>query len=79
VLFDQAAGEGVRAEVVRIREQNDRAAVGYYANLVDRLTDLLVDRGVLQRAEIEALREGARAEPGVARHEVWHVADVDLL
>jgi hypothetical protein len=79
VLFDQAAGEGVRAEVVRIREQNDRAAVGYYANLVDRLTDLLVDRGVLERAEIEALREGARAEPGVARHEVWHVADVDLL
>jgi hypothetical protein len=79
VLMDHEVGEGVRAEVVRIREQNKRAALGYYANLVDRLAELLVDRGVVERAELETIREAARAEPGVARHEVWRVADVDLL
>jgi hypothetical protein len=79
VLVDREVGEGLRAELGRIREQNTRAAVGYYANLVDRLADLLVDRGAITRAELDRLREGARAQPGVARHEVWHVTDVDLL
>lgn len=79
VLVDKEIGEGVRAELVRIQEQNTHAALGYYVNLVDRLAEILVDRQVLTRRELEDLREGARAEPGVARHEFWHVADVDTL
>ena len=79
VLVDREIDEGVRAQLARIQEQNDRSALGYYANLVDRLTDLLVSRGVISRAELDGIREGARSEPGVARHDVWHVADVDVL
>jgi hypothetical protein len=79
VLVDREIGEGMRAALNRIQEQNTRAALGYYANLVDRLTDLLVERQILSKAELDRIREAARAQPGVARHEVWHVADVDTL
>jgi hypothetical protein len=79
VLVDHEIGEEVRAEMGRIQEQNNRAAVGYYANLVERLTELLVERGAITRAELDTLREAARAQPGVSRHEFWHVADVDVL
>jgi len=79
VLVDRDITDGMRAELGRIQEQNDRAAFGYYANLLDRLADLLVTRGMITRAELEALRESARSQPGVARHEFWHVADVDVL
>ncbi len=79
VLVDHEISEGVRAELGRIQEQNNRAALGYYANLVDRLADLLVERGAITRAELDGMREAARAQPGVARHEFWHVSDVDTL
>jgi hypothetical protein len=79
VLVDHEIDEGVRAELGRIQEQNNRAALGYYANLVDRLTELLVERGAIDRVELDAIREAARSQPGVARHEFWHVADVDAL
>ncbi len=79
VLVDHEVGEGLRAGLGRLQEQNNRAALGYYANLVDRLADLLVEREVLTRQELDSLRDGARAQPGVARHEFWHVTDVDLL
>jgi hypothetical protein len=79
VLVDREMSEGLRADLGRLQEQNNRAAFGYYANLVDRLADLLVDRGVIRRDELDAVRDAARAQPGVARHEFWHVADVDVL
>jgi hypothetical protein len=79
VLIDHEIGEGLRADVGRLQEQNNRAAFGYYANLVDRLAEMLVDRGTITRTDLDALRDGARSQPGVARHEFWHVADVDLL
>ena len=79
VLVDRDITDGMRAELGRIQEQNDRAAFGYYANLIDRLADLLVERGAISRTELDALRDVARAQPGVARHEFWHVADVDVL
>lgn len=79
VLVDHEIGEGVRAELGRIQEQNNRAALGYYANLVDRLAELLVDNGAISRSELDVMRDAARAQPGVARHEFWHVADVDVL
>lgn len=79
VLVDHEVTEGVRAELGRIQEQNNRAALGYYANLVDRLAELLVERGAITRAELDTMRDAARAQPGVARHEFWHVADVDVL
>jgi len=79
VLVDQDIEQRVRVEMVRIREQNSQAALGYYANMVDRLAELLVERAVLDQTELDAIRDAARASPGVARREVWHVADVDLL
>jgi hypothetical protein len=79
VLVDHEIGEAVRAELGRIQEQNNRAALGYYANLVERLTELMVERGTLTRAELDTMREAARSQPGVSRHEFWHVADVDAL
>lgn len=79
VLVDYEIGEEVRAELGRIQEQNNRSALGYYANLVDRLADLLVERGAITRSELDAMRDAARAQPGVARHEFWHVSDVDVL
>lgn len=79
VLIDREMSEGLRADLGRLQEQNNRAAFGYYANLVDRMADLLVEREILTRPELEALRDAARAQPGVARHEFWHVADVDAL
>ncbi len=79
VLVDHEIGEGMRMELNRIQEANNRSAVGFYANLVDRLADLLVERGSITRAELDAIREAARAQPGITRHEVWHVADVDAL
>lgn len=79
VLVDQEVDEGIRAELGRIQEQNNQAAIGYFANMVDRLTELLVDRGTITRQELDSIREAARAQPGVARHEFWHVADVDAL
>lgn len=79
VLVDHEISEGVRAELGRIQEQNNRAALGYYANLIDRMAELLVEHGTITRAELDAMRDGARAQPGVARHEFWHVSDVDVL
>jgi hypothetical protein len=79
VLVDREINENMRAELGHIQERNDRAAFGYYANLVDRLADLFVEKGVIDRHELDSIREVARAQPGVARHEFWHVADVDLL
>ena len=79
VLVDHEIGETLRAELGRIQEQNNRSAVAYYANLLDRLADLLVERGAIDRRELDGIREAARKQPIVARHEVWHVADVDAL
>jgi hypothetical protein len=79
VLVDREISDDLRNQLGRIQEQNTRAALGYYVNLVDRLAELLVERGAITRAELEGLREASRAQPGVARHEVWHVADVDML
>ena len=43
------------------------------------LADLMVEKGVVTREELHLVREGARAAPGVSRHEMWHVPDVDEL
>lgn len=79
VLVDREVTEGMRAELSRIQERNDRAAFGYYANLIDRVADLLVEKGAITKAELDVVRDAAREKPGVARHEFWHVADVDAL
>ncbi|MDR0787274.1 MAG: hypothetical protein LBG44_05355 [Gemmatimonadota bacterium] len=79
VLVDHEIGEEMRAELGRIQEENSRSAIGYYANLVDRLAELLIENGTITRSEMDALREGARAQPGISRHEVWRVTDIDLL
>lgn len=79
VLVDGDVDEAVRSESGEIQQQNDRSAFGYYANLVDRMAEMFVEKGLISRRDLENLRDAARAEPGVARHEFWHVADVDQL
>ena len=53
------------------------AALAFYANYLERLAEILVRKNILSRDELRALREAARSEPGVTRHEIWRVADVD--
>lgn len=54
-----------------------RAALVFYANYLERLAETLVRHGVLTREELQSLREAARQESGVGRHELWRVDDVD--
>ena len=79
VLVDADLNEEMRFELARIEEENSRAALSFYENVVERLTELLVHRGVVTLEEIQGLREAARSSPGVTRHEFWRVADVDAL
>lgn len=58
-------------------EENRRAPLVFYANFLERLAETLVHKEILTAEELRALREGARAEPGVARHELWRVNDLD--
>lgn len=76
VLLDRSLDALARPEIARIEEENSRAALGYYADFLERLADLMVRRGVLSAAELEALRDDAQRAPGIARREVWRVAEV---
>jgi hypothetical protein len=79
VLVDRGLESNARSELVRFQEERNRAALGFYANFLERLADLMVEKGVVTREELHLVREGARAAPGVSRHEMWHVPDVDEL
>jgi len=60
-----------------VETESSRAALMFYANLLERLAETLVRKNLLSREELRALREAARVEPGVNRHELWRVTDVD--
>lgn len=60
-----------------VENESSRAALAFYADYLERLAEMLVRKGTLTREELRSLREAARAEPGVNRHELWRVADVD--
>jgi hypothetical protein len=79
VLVDRGLESNARTELARFQEERNRAALGFYANFLERLADLMVEKGVVTREELHLVREGARSAPGVARHELWHVPDVDEL
>lgn len=79
VLVDRSLDGKARPELARIEEENTRAALGFYANFLERLADLMVEKGVLAREEVAQLRENARSSPGVPRHDMWRVADIDEL
>jgi hypothetical protein len=79
VLIDRSLEGASRSELSWIDEERNRAALGFYANLLERLADLMVEKGALSRQELSTLREAARAAPGVVRHEMWRVADIDEL
>ena len=79
VLVDRGLESNARSELARFQEERNRAALGFYANFLERLADLMVEKGVVTREELHLVREGARSAPGVARHEMWHVPDVDEL
>lgn len=77
VLVDRALDRRTRPELQRIEEENGRAALGFYATHLDQLSELLVRKGVLTRDELEALRDASGLATGVARRDLWRVADVD--
>ena len=79
VLVDRALEGPARSDLAWIAEENSRAALGFYANFLERLAEVMVEKGVLSRAELDGLREDARGAPGAARRELWKVADVDEL
>jgi hypothetical protein len=60
-----------------VESESSRAALAFYANYLERLAEMLVRKELISREELRALREQARAEPGVSRHELWRVTDVD--
>jgi hypothetical protein len=76
-LTDVALDNLVVDEMEVEESESSRAALAFYANLLERLAETLVRKNVLSREELRALREAARREPGVTRHELWRVADVD--
>lgn len=79
VLVDRGLETNARSELARFQDERNRVALGFYANFLERLADLMVEKGIVSREELHHLREGARSAPGVARHEMWHVPDVDEL
>lgn len=79
VLMDAWLPEGGGMELTRVEEENSRAALAYYANLVERLTAHLTRKGLLSEGELAEMRAAAVAQPGVSRHDFWRVPDVDAL
>jgi hypothetical protein len=79
VLLERSIEAGPRAQLLTLEEERNRAALAYYANLVERLAALLVSRGVLSPQELAAARAAAHETPTVERQDAWHVADVDAL
>jgi len=79
VLIDADLAPSAATELARVEEENTRAAVAFYANLVERLSETLIRKGVLSEAELSAMRESAALEPTVSRHDFWRVPDVDAL
>jgi hypothetical protein len=78
-LLDAHLRDSVAGEIVQMEEENNRSAFAFYANFVEQLAGRLIEKGMLDEDEVAALRETARAEPGVSRHEFWRVPDVDVL
>lgn len=76
-LVDVGVEPVVVEEVGMDDADGGRAALAFYANFLERLAEMLVRKEILSREELRALREAARSEPGVTRHELWRVADVD--
>jgi hypothetical protein len=76
-LVDVGLEAGLDEGLSGAESESSRAALAFYANYLERLAELMVRKGLLSREELRALRDTARAEPGVSRHELWRVADVD--
>ena len=76
-LADVGVEPQVAAELNAEEADGGRAALAFYANYLEELAETLVRKDLLTREELRALREAARREPGVMRHELWRVADVD--
>lgn len=76
-LTDVAVESLIADELEADENESSRAALAFYANYLERLAEMLVRKNLLSREELRALREAARSEPGITRHELWRVADVD--
>ncbi|HET8654146.1 MAG TPA: hypothetical protein VFL93_01335 [Longimicrobiaceae bacterium] len=79
VLVEGRIDEGEHSAFARVERENSRAALGFYMNFADRLVDLMVSKGLVTRSEIDAVREAAATAPALARHDFWHIPDIDAL
>jgi hypothetical protein len=79
VLVDASLPSGSHEALVRVEEENTRGALAFYANLVERLSERLIQKGLLTDAELTEMREAAAGVPVVSRHDFWRVPDVDAL
>lgn len=77
VLVDQGLDISNRPDLSRIEAENSRVALGFYASFLERLAERLVEKGVFSQEEVTELRDLAHRGPGVSRHELWRVADID--
>lgn len=76
-LVDVGLEIGLDEGLTGAESESSRAALAFYANYLERLAEMMVRKGLLSLDELSGLRDAARAEPGVSRHELWRVADVD--
>ncbi len=79
VLVDTDAEAEEHPELLRVEEANTRASLAYHMNLTERLSELLIEKGISTPEEMETLRDAARDAPWPARREFWRVRDVDQL
>jgi hypothetical protein len=80
VLVENGVDESAHPDLARMERENNRAALGFYLNLAERLLELMVRKGILAAEEVAAAREEAAAFPAAVRHDFWHVvADIDEL
>lgn len=78
VLLEAGVDDATHPELVRVRRENNRAALGFYMNFAERLVALLVERGVLTEEEVETVREAASFEPVAVGNDFWRVvSDID--
>jgi hypothetical protein len=79
VFVDRKLDRRSPPELARIEEENDRVALGFHANYLERLAELLVRKGFLSTGELDEIRDAAGQAPGAKRRDLWRVTDVDEL
>lgn len=77
ISLEDVGLESTAEDEAEIGTESSRAALAFYANYLEQFAEMLVRKDVLTRDELRSLREAARRDSGVGRHELWRVSDVD--